>query len=175
MRRECEKTLRRISLLTHPDRLAHNGDYVRMTREQQEYLHEMFQRGRAIKDEELGSRPEQVGWGHRSLASLEKILSNVEEIYSVAGLDVDVEMSIQGNTLSEKIDFLCRDNSLVEEEIREAGIHLMELLDDPEVREKSRQISFPEQHAKIREAMVEQAEVYLHEVEQAEVELNKVA
>jgi hypothetical protein len=163
IKKGCEELLRKISLLTHPDRLAHNSQYLKMTEGQQRYVNEMFLRSREIKKSDSLLSASKVCWSEKNLLKLRSMLYNIEEIYTSAGIDANVAMMIKGETLAEKIAFLKQENQLLAKQIAENKSHLVKCFNDREVMEKHQQLGCPELYDRIKETMLSQAEKYRHE------------
>lgn len=163
VKKGCEELLRRICLLTHPDRLEHNPQYLKMTEGQKRYVNEMFLRSRNIKKSDFVLSASKVCWSENNLLKLKSMLYNIEEIYASAGIDSNVDMMIKGETIVEKIVFLSQENQLLAKQVAENKSLLVKCFNDREVMEKHRQLGCPELYGIIKETMLNQAEKYRHE------------
>ena len=163
VKKGCEELLRKISLLTHPDRLEHNPQYLKMTEGQKRYVNEMFLRSREIKKSDSVLSVSKVCWSEKNLLKLKSMLYKIEEIYASAGIDSNVDMMIKGETLAEKIAFLKQENQLLAKQVAENKSLLVKCFNDREAMEKHRQLGCPEFYDLIKETMLNQAEKYRHE------------
>jgi len=163
VKKGCEELLRKISLLTHPDRLEHNPQYLKMTEGQKRYVNEMFLRSREIKQSDSALSVSKVCWSEKNLLKLKSMLYNIEEIYASAGIDSNVDMMIKGETIAAKIVFLKQENQLLAKQVAENKSLLVKCFNDREVMEKHRQLGCPELYDLIKETMLNQAEKYRHE------------
>jgi hypothetical protein len=68
----------------------------------------------------------------RSLQSLKNALSRVEAILGNPGIEIDERLAIQGETLPEKLDWLQREVTMLEDEILAAKAELQALFEDEE-------------------------------------------
>lgn len=163
VKKGCEDILRKISLLTHPDRLEHNPQYAKMTKGQKQYLKDIFLRSRELKNSDPEVSAGRFCWSENNLFNLRSMLYNVEEIYASAGIDSNVDMMIKGETLVEKIAFLEEENRLLSKQVKESKSLLVKCFNDREAMEKHRQLGCPQLYGLIKETMLGQAEKYRQE------------
>ncbi len=171
VKKGCEELLRKISLLTHPDRLEHNLQFAQMTEGQKQYIREMFLRSREMKRSDSELSASKVCWSEENLINLRGMLYNIEEIYVSAGIDSNVDMMIKGETIVEKIAYLQQENQLLAKQVAESKSLLVKYLNNREIMEKHRQLGCPELYSLIKETMLKQAEDYRYETRQVQDDL----
>lgn len=136
--KECRTVLRQIRRLLHPDRLMHHPSYGHLTESQKERLEEMLLAALEVRPEELGYPEGYMLHDMRSLEGLKSALMRVEAILGNPGVEIDERLTIQGETLPEKLSWLQREVAMLEDEILAAKAELQALFeDDDRVRERS--------------------------------------
>ncbi|MHB8773356.1 MAG: hypothetical protein ACYC7J_20390 [Syntrophales bacterium] len=156
---ERKKILREITKTLHPDRLVHNPAYRNLTEVQRVRLREMLLdtlkigRGEAAS----GSFPRD---SMRSLEDLRKIQVRVEAILENPGIDTDEGLIIGGTTLPEKVTWLKRENSSLDELIDSAKAQLQALVEEEDVWKRSSILDHPEQHEMVAKDLRDRIEAY---------------
>jgi hypothetical protein len=136
--KECKTVLRQIRRLLHPDRLMHHPSYGHLTQGQKERLEEMLLSALEVRPEELGYPEGYMLHDMRSLEGLKSALTRVEAILGNPGVEVDERLTIQGETLPEKLKWLQREVRILEDEILAAKAELQALFEDEDrVRERA--------------------------------------
>lgn len=173
--RQIKKTLREIFFLIHDDYLQNHPAYNRLTDAQKIHLKELMQRVLEIKKEtELGYQEGTVGYENRSLGELLDILAKAKIILSHAGLDISVEYVIQGDTVTQRIQWLEKEITRLEKGIRDAQANLISLNADRDVREKKAILDCPAQHERVKSEMRGKLAEYEKERNQLEEQYGKL-
>ncbi|MHB8772165.1 MAG: hypothetical protein ACYC7J_14315 [Syntrophales bacterium] len=149
-RKECKTVLRQIRRLLHPDRLMHHPSYEQLTDGQKERLQEMLLAALEVRPEELGYPEGYLLHAMRSLEGLQSALSRVEGILGNPGVETDERLTIQGETLPEKLEWLRREVRLLEDDILAAKAELQALFEDEERVHERAILNNPERHEKVR-------------------------
>lgn len=147
---ECKTVLRQIRRLLHPDRLLHHPAYAHLTQKQKERLEEMLLAALEVRPEELGYPEGYLLHEMRSLQSLKNALSRVEAILGNPGIEIDERLAIQGETLPEKLDWLQREVTMLEDEILAAKAELQALFEDEDRIRERVILGNPASHDKVR-------------------------
>jgi len=174
IKKECEELLRKISLLTHPDRLEHNLQFARMTENQKHYLKEIFLSSRELKNSNAALSISEIYWSEENLFNLAGMLANIEEIYASAGVDSNVEMMIKGESIAKKVVFLKQENKFLTKQVAESKTLLAKSFADRDVIEKHQQLGSPELYDRIKEEMRNQTEKYQHEIKLLQADLSSL-
>lgn len=144
--KECKTVLRQIRRLLHPDRLMHHPSYNSLTDKQKERLQELLLSALDIRPEELGFPKGYMLHDMRSLEGLKNALSRIETILGNPGIDTDERLTIKGEKLSEKLEWLRKENRILEDEILAAKAELQAFLEDEDVLKKRAIINDPSTH-----------------------------
>ncbi|NKB35225.1 MAG: hypothetical protein GKR91_19170 [Pseudomonadales bacterium] len=119
LRRRCER-------LCHPDKLAHSN----LSENQKQELLEKFHEIRAISRSEINQDA-------RSEAKLMDILNRIETIHVMAGLDIDVNFVIVGESDEEKISWLEKEIATLKAEIAKVEFDLQTMaLDSSQMKKR---------------------------------------
>ncbi len=160
-RRQCKQALREIWLLIHPDRLAQQAHYGRLTDDQKHMLSELWHQAMSVRAEELGFAPGFLGHECRSLTVLLDIVETVTHILNNMGIDTDVSLIITGDTIEEQLEWLTRSIQRLDQELDNVQAELMLLLADREIQERAALLSAtPAQQDTVRREMHERARAY---------------
>lgn len=157
MKEQCKRIANRIWFLTHPDHLKNNAVYEQLTEKQKAYLEELPYRFSQIKISELGCDSNQVGWNRRSSEALLAVLHKVEKILGNAGIDLDVDLIIEGDSLEERVIQLEREIKRLDKGITEANTRMMMLMDDPVTKAKAIDLACPENWDTMKEDILREA------------------
>ena len=168
---QAKAELQQIKFRTHPDRLQQHPRFKELTPKNRRELLDLFSWATSTKFRELGFNPDQVGFNHRSVEVLRGYNTKIDKILSFAGIDLNCDLLTEGETINENIEWARRENSRLDEEIRQVKNELIRLLENADVREKRIQISCPELHDQVREQLRAQTEQCAREAEQCEREL----
>lgn len=171
-RKKCIKLLRKIKFLTHPDRWDCKA-YRDLTDEQKEELKRILLEALEIDPEELGYPKGHVNHDMRSLEGLQRILWRVETILENAGLEVNVDLVVRGDTLAGQLEWLESDLGRLEQDIEFAKSQLLVLVNDPDVARKRQILACEESHEKIQADMKKDAEKHQREADELEAALEK--
>jgi hypothetical protein len=173
--RECKRVLREIYRLIYPDKLRYNQSYDKLTVNQKKYLGELWYRVMEIKPVELGYAPGQVGYDNRALPAILDILAEAKVILENAGIDTDVRMIIQGETIGEQLNWLENEIENLEQDIKNVKVELEVLLEDKEIEEmRSLLECSPEQQDTYKSKLLELAEQKRAEADELEAYLESL-
>lgn len=136
--RAVKKVIHKICWLTHEDRLSNNEAFEKLTERQQAFLSRTLQKMNRINDLEKGRPQNNIGHKMRDLAVLNHILEQVELTLQNAGIDIDVELKIQGDTLPLQLEWMERELARLTRFCERVRAELKCLLEDPEVGQKQR-------------------------------------
>ena len=173
--RECKKVLRAIRKLLHPDRLAQDPVYGKLTGAQKEKLTGMLHKALEVRPEELIYPKGFALHEFRSLEALKRALGRVEAILNNPGVDLDEQKEIQGDTLPEKLAWLEKENAFLEDEVDAARAQLRALAEDPETLGYAAVLKRPEDHPRIKEDFRRRIEEYRKQADALEKELMRNA
>ena len=174
-RRQCKNLLRQIWLLLHPDRLAHDAGYGRLTERQKATLEELWHRAMTVKESELGIEPGCVGADHRSLVVLHDILATVNGILAESGIETDIHLIITGETIEDQLAWVHRSIQRLEDELDAIHAELLTILNEPEIQQRTMDLDRTpsEQDARTQE-MLAQARAHRDQAEQLEAQLKQL-
>jgi hypothetical protein len=151
-RRQSKQALREIWLLIHPDRLAVNAQAAGLTEAQRELLRDLWHRAMAVRAEEMGFEPGYLGHDYRSLSLLQDILATVRAVLGNAGIDSDVNLVVQGDTVEQQLDWLRGSIDRLQRELDDVQAELLVLLQDAKVQEYAAMLAAaPAQQERVRQ------------------------
>ena len=165
---ESKKILRKIWRLIHPDILERNPKYKQLTEKQKEYIYDLRNLLSKIKPSEIGYHQGQIGWNHKSPEYLRDTLATVEKILTNSGIDTDVHMIIEGETLEKKITWLKKDIERLQHGIGDAKSERLQLLNDSIVRDMRRILACPEQYDHYKTELSKQTKLFQEEADSLE-------
>ena len=139
--RKCKKILREIWLLAHPDRLMNQKNCENLTESQQQKLKELWNKAMKIRPEEIGFKDWQLGYSCRSDLILEDILASIKTILENIGIDTDIHLIIQGETLNDQISWLKMATEKLEREIETVRAEIKTLIENKDIAKKSALLS----------------------------------
>ncbi|MCK5096896.1 MAG: hypothetical protein KAR45_02275, partial [Desulfobacteraceae bacterium] len=154
---------RQIAMLTHDDVVKNNPQYKFLTKNQKQELKKCFCTAMDVKTRELGFSPSQVGFHLRSSMELKYILDKVEKILANAGIDVNVDLIPTGETINQKMGWFKEQIYLLDAQILQAKATLVQLLNDPDVKENRKHLACPELYGDIRTGLKKLTEKYREE------------
>jgi hypothetical protein len=154
---------RQIAMLTHDDVVKKNPQYKLLTKNQKQELKKCFRIAMNVKNRELGFSPNQVGFHLRSSMELKSILDKVKKILANAGIDMNVDLIPTGETLDQKKKWFNEQTLLIDAQILQAKVTLVQLLNDPDIKESRNHLSCPELYGDIRAGLKTLAEKYREE------------
>jgi len=169
---QVKSLLRKLRFKIHPDHLRRDPAYERLTDAQKKELADMLQMALQIAPSELGYPPRFVEHDIRSVQGLERALLKVDAILENAGIDIRVEVMIQGNTLAEQIAWLQDATRSLQDRIAAASAELHALATDEDVNRMKNVLANPHQHEAIREAMIREAAEHRAEAEALKKEIS---
>ena len=171
-RQQCKKLLREIWLLIHPDKLRNHPDFGNLTDSQKEQLRKIWHQVMQIKEQECGFEPGYLNYEYRSLAILHDALATIKAILGAAGVETDVRLIIQGETLDEQIDWVKNEISRLESEIELVQAELKTFLDDREIRRRALLLNGSnEEQEEAKERMLARAKEYRLEATELEQQI----
>ena len=158
----CKKEIRAIRKLVHPDILMNNPEYQNLSQEQKDELEEILLDSLKISFSELGYPPNFAYHDMRSLDGLRQVRRRVETILKMTHIQVDLQYQIEGENISEQIQWLEKEILYIENQINAAKGQLTAMLTNSEIqamkvllRDESKQKLFSEQMTlKIEELQV---------------------
>jgi len=171
---KCKKILRKIYMLVHPDRLRNDPVYQRLTPEQKEELGRILQEALRIRPDEPGLNSRYIESRYRSPDALQAVLDRVTFILENAGINVDPQLEIRGDTLPERLSWLEEDIGRLEGCLDEARVELQALMINEDVQLKRGILANDEKHDEIKKEMAEQTEEYRKQARELEAELEKL-
>lgn len=128
--------LRRIAMLTHPDRLQN----LDLTREQRRQLGRIWKSTHALRGDRDGQ-----GMLCRSIPTLEQKLELAQQILAQAGIEgLDAALTIQGDTLEERIAWLERACAEIDQQIVAIQAEIFAVSADEELKLMRAMIDMPE-------------------------------
>ena len=170
--KECKTVLRQIRRLLHPDRLMHHPSYKHFTDGQRERLQELLLSALDIRPDELGYPEGYLLHDMRSLEGFKNALSRIETILGNPGVDTDERLMIEGETLPRKLEWLRRENRILEDEILAAKAELQALLEDEDTTEKRVILDNPADHGRIKATFRADTQKKRQQTESLKAELN---
>lgn len=152
--KEIKATLRRIWLLTHPDKIRGKE----FTESQLDDLKEYYHQSILIRDYEKG-------FDLRSLSHLQDILAQVKVIYAQEGLDIEGLDIIDGDTAEEQLQWLENKIQTLENEIKNIKAEMYALASRTDVKEKKATMANAATIEKYTEQMQKKTLFYTDELE----------
>ena len=148
----CKKEIRAIRKLVHPDILMNNPEYRNLSQEQKDELEEILLDSLKISFSELGYPPSFAYHDMRSLEGLRQVRRRVETILKMTHIQVDLQYHIEGENISEQINWLEKEILFIENQINSAKGQLTGMLASSEIqamktllRDENKQKTFAEQ------------------------------
>lgn len=173
-REEAKTIIRTIKLLTHPDRLKNDPVYAQLTPEQKEELRMALESVMRIGPVETLFPPGSIELKYRSLAVLKETLKKVRHTLETAGINVDVELVIRGDTLPERLAWLEQDIARIEADLDMARVELQALLTSEDLQLKQGILANTAKHEEIKAEMQKQTEEINHLADELEAELQSL-
>ncbi|MBT8080185.1 MAG: hypothetical protein KJO31_16520 [Gammaproteobacteria bacterium] len=156
--------LRRIAMLTHPDRLQN----LDLTREQRRQLGRIWKSTHALRGDRDGQ-----GMLCRSIPTLEHKLEQAQQILALAGIEgLDAALTIQGDTLEERIAWLESACAEIDQQIVAIQAEIFAVSADGELKLMRAMLDMPEAR---QEEQREQMKVNAEECRKAAEQLEKEA
>lgn len=174
LRQDTKRILRELWMLLHPDRLFRHPKFPDLTALQQQELDKLWHICMAVRPDELNFAPGQVGHQFRALDVLNDALSSAKTILENAGIDTDVRLIIQGDTLAEQIAWLDKATAVIARQCAAAQAELKLILEDTDIQRKAALLeSSPQQQEQARSALRAQAAHYRELSEALAAELSR--
>jgi hypothetical protein len=167
----AKKMLREIFFLLHPHRLSHHPSYEKLTVEQREHLATLWGKTMEIKQTDLKYPEGTVGRSIHSLDKLTGIRDTARKILEHSGLDVNVDYIISGATAMDRIDWLAKEITQLENDIADVKCEIIALANDEDVLEKKAIVGCPEKHAEVKNEMIARTEAIRKEADELESKL----
>lgn len=173
MRADCKRLLRQLWALLHPDKLHQHPAYGELTEQQRKQLAELWHACMEIRAEELGFASDSLGSQYRSRVVLQNALDTARAVLTAAGIDTDVNLIIQGDTLELQLQWLAHAVESLQQDLALLQVELKALLDDRDVQEKIAMLSMPaDRQAQLRSEMRTRAEACRAQADDLECRLN---
>ena len=163
---------RELKLLLHIDGLKRHPKWPELTTAQREYMKGLWHQFMEIREEEKGALPGLVAYTERGLDHLEGILREATATLKEAGLDLPRELRIEGETLTEQIEWVRQERLRVQRYIGEADDELACLQDDQWIGRMESELDHIDQHPLIEEQIRKEAARHTNEIESLKKELN---
>jgi|GEM_PF-1168798 len=174
LKRKCKKILREIFLLIHPDRLKNDPAYEKLTPEQKAKLSEILAEALKVDVDELGYSGRFIESRFRTPAALERALIEVKFHLEFAGINLDPQLEIQGETLVERLSWLEKEIGRLERDLDTAKVELHAMVIDEEAQQKRDLLANEAKHAEIKAAMKEQTAEYEKKADELAAELESL-
>ncbi len=153
--KEIKTTLRKIWLLTHPDKIRGKE----FTESQLDDLKEYYHQSILIRDYEKG-------FDLRSLSHLQDILAQVKVIYAQEGLDIEGLDIIEGDTAEEQLEWLENKIQILENEMKDIKAEMYALASRIDVKEKKATMANEATIEKYTKQMQEKTAFYTQELKE---------
>ena len=134
----------------------------------------MLRKALEIKLEEIGFPEGSIEHDMRSVPGLEAALARIDCILENAGIDISVDLIIQGRTLREQLEWLQETTKSLQRRIEDARAELHVLATDAEADRMRQVLASPEQHERIAQAMQTKTEEFECKAEAIERELDEL-
>ena len=168
---ECKKLIAEIRYKTHPKNLERHPNYEKLTPEQKEELAQIFAAALKVKPGEVVYPSNYLESRFRSPAELRRILNRIDEILEQAGINLNPELEVKGETLPDRLAWLREEIKDYEEFLEEARLELQSLLQDEEIAKKRAILANEASHEEVKAEFEKQIERLKKEVEELEAEL----
>lgn len=153
--RKVREVIREILFLSHEDRWNQQKNFEKLLQKQKDEIKEYFERAVEIKNNDVGYQRGQVGWDHPSYAFLCRVRDRILDIFSTAGVEIDLSLVLPGfEKIADQIFWFEREIPILESEKVSAQVKLDELCESAEKREVARwkaEIDDPECHSQVRD------------------------
>lgn len=168
---ECKKLISLIRYKTHPANLKRHPNYEKLTPEQKEELAQIFAAALKVKPGEVVYPSNYLESRFRSPAELRRILKRIDEILEQAGINLNPELEVKGETLPDRLAWLREEIKDYEEFLEEARLELQSLLQDEEIAKKRAILENEASQEEVKAEFEKQIERLKKEVEELEAEL----
>ena len=174
-KKQCRDLAVEIWCLAHDDRLARHPDFEKLTDGQRRKLRQYLSYVQRTRKGALMAPPGTIGFSEPSPEDLAWIRDRVRSVLEEAGVDLDVALLPQGETIEERIEWYEREIAYLQEDIETARAELVAAVEDTDVAER-RQIlaSTDEEREGIRAQMKEKTRQLEEEARRLEVELGQL-
>lgn len=163
-RRRCKNVLLELWKTIHPDQIQNHPAYAQLTQQQRDYLTALSKDILSIKMDESDT----MSAPHVRLEKLEEKLEVVKKILTHAGIDVNVSLIIQGETIAQQIAWLEKEIVRYKNDIEAIQIQLVTLSQNPEMLDQQRILETPDAYEDIRNKLVQKTQEYQDMVAQLE-------
>ncbi len=141
---------RKAAGIIHPDKLGLHSNFDKLTEKEREVLKEKLQEIYKIHNDELGHNLNTVEGNRRSVEALQRIINEAEVILDYAGLELNPEYVIRGETLSEKTTWLNEEIAVQQHQMDQYYAERITLEQDEEFIGMRSALSQPEKHEQLR-------------------------
>lgn len=138
-----KKVLRAIWLKTHPDKVNDKG----FTPEQLELLQKFYRQATEMSATDRLINP-------LTLERLEVLLHEVDELYANMGLNINLNTTVKGSTLKEKVEWLENQIKILENELTQLKNELFSLVNDATLKQKAESMKDPETIELVKNQMI---------------------
>ena len=175
-RAQVKRRLLEIRMILHPDRLVQHPGFPDLSDVQKDRLAALWHELKQISPDEIGYADDQLGALLRSLTLLENILNEAKAILAQPGIDTDVQLIPQGDTLEEQMAWLDEAIEWIDQQTASviAEVHALERRDDTFRKRDALLSSSPEKKAQVRQEMEALAREYEQEATELEEELEQL-
>ncbi len=185
---KIKEVMFQLRMLLHPDRWRFIPEYKNATDDEKKRLKELWvktqdenkfikdlqRRSMEIKQSDLQYAEGTVGAQMLSLARLMDILATVKKILKHAGMDVNTEYIIEGETILDKIEWLEKEIKILKEDIKNIQNELIRIKGDKETLRQKQVVECESEHEKVKKDMMEQVEKYMQEKAELEERFEKI-
>lgn len=154
-RRRCKDILLELWKTIHPDHIQNHAAYDKLTQAQRDYLSNLAKDILAIKMDEI-----ETAIPHVRLEKLEEKLEIAKKILQHAGIDINVNLVIQGKTIPEQIEWLEKEIIKYQNDIENLQIQLASLSQNPDILDKQRILEQQDSHEEIRNKIIQKTQEY---------------
>jgi hypothetical protein len=168
---ECKRLVRKIYKRIHPDHLENDPDYQALTERQKEELNQLLMACLEPDSDELSIPKGFIQADMRSPEGLQRVLVRIQEILDHAGIDLPAGSAIQGDTLTEQLEWLTSETVRLERDLAEALERLNALAGDATIKRKNDILDLPEQHDSIKAELKQQIDGHTARSTELEAEL----
>jgi hypothetical protein len=161
--KEYKKALRIIWLKTHPDKMIDKHFSPEQLDRLQQYYHEAT---------ELGTSERIMN--PRNLQRLNQIIDEVDQIYKNMGLNIPLNINVQGKSLKEKTQWLEKQIALLENEISGVNNELYSLSINPTVKQKIDSLKTPEIIESVKKQLTDKKDELKFEIDRLKIQLDNL-
>lgn len=169
--KRIKRLLTKVRLMIHPDKLDLNPVYKKFTEREKEEVRSIMLEAMDVSLDELGIPKGFYGHDFRTEQGLLRVLDRLETIFENAGMEVNPDLVIKGDTIADQIAYLKREIAFVEKDIAACKSELAALSKDPEIQRKQDILNATDQHSRIIEDIERDTSAYRKKAEKLEKKL----